>query len=323
MKSFWQRYGYWIKLAVSVVLLVLVVSKVDIQTLFQSIQLVPWWYFPVGGLIYGLIQIVASIRWWLLTSDVPLRRIILMTFGTQHLVFLVPSGLTTDILRIAFLRSEKTDFSKRLTSLAVDKVLGLTVLLGIIGSCLVIDSLHDESVFGLFFPGVILICFSTIVLILAFTNVWARIARITLSILSKIPMFPTFIRENSSREFVENLEQIGHLKWRILLNVALAFLFQLSSASAFLVLGYVFNFGLNLFEFMTVVSLMQVVMLMPLSIGGIGLRDVSFVALAGMFGVETNKAIAATIASYPIVIFFAVIGWLISLRLMKSSVSKT
>ncbi|HBB25798.1 MAG TPA: hypothetical protein DCZ59_05980 [Bacteroidetes bacterium] len=243
MKSFWQRYGYWIKLAVSVVLLVLLIVKVDVKVMYQSIQLVPWWYLPVGGVIYGLIQTVASIRWWLLTSDLPLRRIILMTFGTQHLVFLLPSSLTTDVLRIAFLRSEKTDLSKRLTSLAVDKVLGLTVLLGTIGSCLVIDSMHEKSIFGLLFPGVLLVCISTTVLILAFTNVWARIASLTLTILFKTPMFQTFLSGRSSREFVENLEKISQLKGRMLLNVALAFLFQLSSASAFLVLGYVFNFG--------------------------------------------------------------------------------
>ena len=54
--------------------------------------------------------------------------------------------------------------------------------------------------------------------------------------------------------------------------------------------------------------------LLPIGIGGVGIKDVSFVSMMGILGIASEKVIAATLIGYPIVLLFVFVGWMISLR---------
>ena len=55
---------------------------------------------------------------------------------------------------------------------------------------------------------------------------------------------------------------------------------------------------------------MQVIVLFPLSVGGIGLKDVSIVALLGLAGVNNTDALSSCLVGYPIILFLVLFGLL-------------
>lgn len=314
MKSFWQRYGYWIKLAVSVVLLVLVVLKVDATMLMQSIRSLPWWYMPVAAGMYALAQIVATIRWWLLSPGTSLGRLMYVTFSTQHLLFLIPSSLTTDVVRVVESRSSQEDSLSRMAGVIVDKVIGLSMLAVLFGVAVWLDDTGIVSGAAQQLLAVSAIVFGLLPMVVI--NLQP-----SKTVVSKVVVFiyritPSLIRARLSPvdDITRSLVKTVGYPSRTLYNTLLAVAGQVLSAATYLLFGLVFGFSVTLEQCLFISTAAQLFALLPIGIAGIGVRDASLVALLASIGVAPSVALAASVSGYPVMVAFAVGAWTMSLR---------
>jgi len=100
----------------------------------------------------------------------------------------------------------------------------------------------------------------------------------------------------------------------IIKNIVWSVLFQLSIVATFLVLDYLLLIGLNLFDYILLAGLTQIAMLIPISAGGVGLRDASLVGLLVLGGIEKELAVTASLITYPNKIVYVIIGYLLTLQ---------
>ncbi|MBU3679982.1 MAG: flippase-like domain-containing protein [Candidatus Kapabacteria bacterium] len=314
LKMFWQRYGYWIKLAVSGALLVLLVVKVDTKLLMQSVRSLPWWYMPVAAWMYALAQTIATIRWWLISPGTRLGRLIYVTFSTQHLLFLIPSSLTTDVVRVVESQSSEHDSLSRIAGVVIDKVIGLSILTVLFGIAVWLD--NDVMV-----PKTVQqpLAISAIVLGLIpmlVINLQPSKTVVSRIVLNLYRVFPS--RTRARLGLVDDITQslLTTLSYpiRTLSNTLLAVLGQVLSAATYLLFGLVFGFSITIEQCLFVSTAAQLFALLPVGIAGIGVRDASLVAMLASFGISPSVAFAASISGYPVTVAFAAGAWVMSMR---------
>ncbi|MGM4997227.1 flippase-like domain-containing protein [Tardiphaga sp. 37S4] len=78
-------------------------------------------------------------------------------------------------------------------------------------------------------------------------------------------------------------------------------------------LGSALGINLSLATWAVVICVMSLVLLLPISIGGIGLRDVTLVGMLGGFGIATDQALALSLALLGLQLAMVVVGAILML----------
>ena len=101
-------------------------------------------------------------------------------------------------------------------------------------------------------------------------------------------------------EFVERCARSLKIFMRhpgiVMASITLGLIHHLSVVGGFLVLGFGLGINLPVATWIVVMGLSSIVMLLPISIAGVGTRDLSFVALLGLAGVRPVSALALSFA---------------------------
>jgi uncharacterized membrane protein YbhN (UPF0104 family) len=79
--------------------------------------------------------------------------------------------------------------------------------------------------------------------------------------------------------------------------VLLSILFLFLGGFSFWIFFYMFDFNLNFFHLFLIYLLIQIISMMPVSLNGWGLREVSFVSLVSFLGVAPEIALAIALVS--------------------------
>jgi uncharacterized protein (TIRG00374 family) len=255
-----------------------------------------------------IIQVIATTRWMLLLADVPFVHLFRLTLIGQFFALVMPSALAGDIARVLTRRSGEGTAVSAAGSVLVDKLVGLfAIQLLLVGSLMfgnlsVLPGLYQTLLIVTFLTGITL---SIIVvpsmnsilqgLLLRFASGlsqagWAQ--RITLWILRVV-------------------EVVHYSYARILASLLLAVLFQTMILVGYLLLTVAFDLRLTLNQCLFISGITQLSMLVPFGAGGVGLKEVTFVSIARIFGTDTSVAVAASLAGYPVTLFYMLVGWML------------
>lgn len=298
----------------SLILLGLLLHSVDLDRVSQYLKQLPLWYFVAASALHAGILILATVRWWLLIPGGSLWRLLLIGFGSQHIAFLLPSSITTDAIRLYATKGDRGGIGRSLVVVFWDKVSGFAALLICLGVSTWFvkfpnfDINRDSQAYlaliansvGLLMVCAVLTPFGPQILV----GLAIRIVKIFPLLQRRLPNVIGSIRESSI--------DLSKMKLRIQLNLFLAFAYQMLVACGYLLIATVFNQHVTLPQAIWASSAMQVLMLVPLGIAGLGLKDVSLVAVLGLLGFSSEVALSASLAGYPVVVVFALGGWLIS-----------
>ena len=107
-------------------------------------------------------------------------------------------------------------------------------------------------------------------------------------------------------------------KPRVLLkSLFIGIFFQLICVSITLILAKAIGINISYYDWCWVLGVISIVVLLPVTIGGLGLREGGFVLLLGYFGVQNDKALALSLSIFGLQFTGALIGGLIDLLIAK------
>jgi uncharacterized membrane protein YbhN (UPF0104 family) len=84
-----------------------------------------------------------------------------------------------------------------------------------------------------------------------------------------------------------------------------------------LILAKAIGINISYYDWCWVFGVISIVVLLPVTIGGVGLREGGFVLLLGYFGVQNDKALALSLSIFGLQITGALIGGAIDLLIAK------
>jgi len=309
MKRLKNIFSVFLRIAISIALLVLLFkfNRIDTRELISDIKSANPVFLLAGLATFIFINLLALFRWIMLLNTagikVPLKKIISSYAGGAFFSIFLPSTIGGDLVRAADLAGHTKKTKEVIATIFLDRLSGyiglvLVVLPAIfLGKHLVLDKVVFSSVFSI-------IIFLVIILLVLFNN----------SVYSKIS---GLLAKNTGKlsQMIKNIHQEIHVfrnhKRLIFLNLGISFLIQFLFPVSVFFIGLALGLSVDFIYFLIFLPIISAVTLLPISIGGLGLREGLFVLYFGKAGVIKQTALAMSLLSFSFVIFYAAIGGLI------------
>ena len=297
----------WLKLAVSVGLLIFLFKNTDLNEAWRNVRNVPpTLIFLV--LFANLAAILINSYRWAIIIPVSLtwqnvRPLVIASYlGTFYSVFL-PSALGGDVIKWG-LAGRPTSRARTATSILIDRLVGL--ISSTLLSLMALASLYffTQSVV----PTPIFQLVSGISLAIAIVIVaWSLLVKLAPNFLHHLPI-PVSLKDPSLMKVSSK---------QLFFSLLITFFNQLVIVSCSYLLVRAFNIDLNWFQLLLVTQLSWLVAAIPISFGGFGTTEISFVFLANLFGALGQQVLSIVslgiVMHLLIIIFSGIIGWVLFL----------
>ena len=269
MKSF-------LKIVISITLLIFVLSNIDTKKLISTFQKVDFFWLLLAFIFFNLSKIVSSIRLNYYFKDIGINlsfkeNLILYYLGMFYNLFL-PGGIGGDGYKIYLLRKKfQTPLISLINANLLDRLSGLIALL---------------------FLASILFWFSSFSKLYPILNIF--------SIFMALFIYPIFLYLH--KKLYKNF--LTYIKETTILGLIVQIL-QLICAF-FIILSLPGN--KNIFDFLTLFLISSVVAVLPLTIGGVGAREFTFLYGLKLIDNEPSLGVAFSFLFFLITLISSAIG---------------
>jgi glycosyltransferase 2 family protein len=292
---------------VSLSLLALLLSQIELG---ESLQAIAGARLDLLGLLLLVViidRVLAAYRWYVLVRGmaptVTFGSIIRLTLVSGFVGYFMPGTIGVEIVRAYGLASRTSNALLSITSVLVERLLALLalVLLMVIGLAFQPPGLPAEVV-RLAGVGLALVLSGVLALMLT------PFRRSALLLLAPLWLAPA---RRGLQKLYGALDEYARQRRLMLWSAIIALLVQLirclQPAIAAAALGTVLPFS----AFVTFVPMVILITLVPISLGGLGVQDISFVYLLGLAGMSAEIALSLSLLLHICVLLSNVPGaWL-------------
>ncbi|MCX5698625.1 MAG: lysylphosphatidylglycerol synthase transmembrane domain-containing protein [Candidatus Omnitrophica bacterium] len=299
-----------LRISVSILLLFLLfkINKIDLQVLINDIRGTDKRLLTAGFLFFFFVYFLGFLRWQMLLKavgiNIPLKRLISSFSGCIFFSIFLPSTIGGDLVRAADLAEHTKKAKEVIATVFLDRLSGYTGLVLVILPALLLGRglLLDKVVFTS--VSVIIILLVVLLLVLFNNTIYFRI--------SKLLSSPG---AGKIKETIKNMHQEIHVfrshKRLIILNLFISLVIQLIAPISVYFIGLSLGIKINFIYFLIFLPIISAVTLLPIAIGGLGLREGLFVVYFAKAGVVKQLALAMSLLSFSFVVFYGAIGGLI------------
>jgi uncharacterized protein (TIRG00374 family) len=290
-----------LKVVISLGVLALILAKVDIQHVFQLLGEMDWRPFLAALLLLISGSLVRAYRWgslvWALGVKVSWWRLVNLYFVGTFFGQFLPTGVGGDAVKIYELSRDENQAAEAISSVLVDRFLGLFVLfamalLALVGGYRLVQP-QVRLLIGVVFAGSLL----GVGLLAQRTWIesWGRRLGVG-RLLNRIKIL---------RELYVSLHHYGPAAlWRA---TAASVVWNLILIAGYYLLGLAVGIDLRLWYYFLLVPIISALLLIP-SLGGLGIREGGTVLFFTQVGVGESQATALALAFLITVWIMALIG---------------
>lgn len=308
MAIFKKLLSIFLRISISIILLIFLFRQVDERTLFGIIKNANKPLLLLAFFIFLFNVILCLFRWEMLlkAADIhlPLKRIIISFSGGVFFNLFLPSTIGGDFMRSLDLAAHTKKPKEVVATVFLDRLsgyIGLVILASLalgFGWKFIQDKVVLFSV--LFISGLLLVILSVL-----FNNF----------IYNKINLFLNSPSAGKIRDTLRDLHQEIHIfrqhKKVIFQNLSLSFLIQLVTPLDFYLIAISLGIKIPIIYFFVFLPIIGAITLLPISIGGLGLRDATTIFFFAKAGVSKDLAFAMSLLSFSFILIIGAAGGLI------------
>jgi uncharacterized membrane protein YbhN (UPF0104 family) len=277
------------KVIVSGVLLFVVVRRLDFGLVFEAVgRLTPGTVITAAAL-YILAHVLSGVKLQMVMPGRPLSDLIRYTFVALYYGTVLPGQLLGDAMKAYRLVRPEDDWASVAAAVMVDKITGLAALLLLTGLALLVDSRGFPAAF----PATSFALLAGLILALLLPLIVSRLPNALDSALGRF----LWAWHNSVGEW-----------WPLFASFLTGIAFQVLAVIVVAYLGAGMGISLSFAAWVAVVGLVSLVLLLPITVAGVGLREGGLVVLLGFVSVAPADAVALSFVLLGYTIFGAVVG---------------
>lgn len=301
---------YAIKLAVSVLLIAFLAFRFDMAAAGRQLLTVEPWHGAGALALYMVFHLVNAAKLQILLNERPLRTVFAFVLMAQAYVLVLPGQLAGEAMKAYRLARGSGQEGRVVSSVAFDKVTSLiALLLTTLAGLLFEIHRFGDSLLAASLGGLVVIGGAAGALGLQ------RIDR----------FLQNALRGDGWRERLRlHLDQFFYT-WRrhmreprkAALSLAYGVAAQMILAGATCWLGAGLGISLSLALWCVVTGSLTIILLAPVTIGGLGLREASLVGMLGLFAVGHEASLALAFAILAVQLLIAAIGLAVDLLVLR------
>lgn len=299
-----------LKLIISLSFLVYFLCGSNIKAIIIYLKSASVWIF-VAMIILNLISVfMNSLKWHLLLKKQKIGDLFRLNLIAQFYTLILPGQIAGEAVKTVILGKSKNDFEGIAVSVIVDKItgfLGLFIIMlvglfltNILYSKIMLWSILSAFAIGIFFLFCLQINF---------------IFNIIDQFLNRIE-----IKYPKLKKIVFSLQKAFHA-WHIYSKSVITLLISISGGIIYQFMGvllfYIFAnnmiISIPLIDWFWIVGLLSIALFLPITIGGIGVREGTLVGILGTLGIVQEKALALSFVIFGVQIITSLIGGIVVL----------
>lgn len=302
-----SRMIFALKLVVGASLIGLLLGRMDGEAIVAAFQR----YSPsalTAAVALTFVGIsVASLRWKLLVPEVPYFRLLRYSLIGQFYSVVLPGQVAGEAVKAWRISRGAIDPARLVASVLIDRVVGLIGLLLVATAGIALS--RDE------FGGRLLVPMASLatalivgLLALAIPSLFGIVSRFIRLVGASKPR----LRDLAAKGllFLEAWRDYARAPWRLTLSLIFGAIFQLLGVGIYMVLADSLGIEIDARHWMWIAGVTAIAVLLPLSVGGIGLREGALVALLAQFNVPGESALALSLGIFGMMLLVALAGWL-------------
>lgn len=310
MQKFKNILNILLRIIISVVLLILLfkLNRIDFKALVNDIKSADRLFLALGFLTLPLTYILGFWRWHMLLAvagiNIPLKKLISSFCGGIFFSIFLPSTIGGDLVRTADLAAHTNKAKQVVATVFLDRLSGYIGLVLVLLPAILLGGwlINDKIVY---FSIAIIVILLLIILLLLFNSfIYTRIGR-----------FLSVPGSGRIKEMIKDMHREIHIfrnhKKMIIINLILSFVIQLIYPLGVYFTGLSLGVNINLFYFFIFMPVISAITLLPISLGGLGLREGLYVVYFAKAGVIKQLALAMSLLSFSFIVFSGAIGGVI------------
>ncbi len=310
MGTFKKILAVLFRVGISIILLVLLFkfNKIDIRNLTNDIKGADKLLLGTGFAVFFLMYFLGFLRWQMLLKaasiQIPLRKLISSFSGGIFFSIFLPSTIGGDVVRSADLAEHTKKAKEVVATVFLDRLSGYIGLVIVILPAIIFGNnlIHDKVVFSSVFMITALL---VIVLLIFFNNF----------LYSRITKFLSAPGAGKIKEMLKDMHREIHVfrrhKKTIIYNLILSTVIQVIAPVSIYFIALSLGIKINFIYFLIFLPIIGAITLIPISIGGLGLRESLFVVYFAKAGLVKQLALAMSLLSFSFVVIYGAMGGLI------------
>jgi len=300
---------FFLKALVSFALIWYLLSKTEFAAIYASLTSAnPFWLF-LSLLTLYIGKVLTSYRWQRLLLaqgiHIPLRKLIASVFVGQFFNSFLPTTVGGDAMRAYDTASQSKESMKSVMSVFSDRLIGVFALALLAVIALIIGLISGEDVSFLILPVIIVFVICSFGVGLIFND---RLVLMVEAILKRIKLTKIATK---IRKAYASLAILKDNKRVLIIAFVISLALQINVVLFYYFIGVSLDLGVSILYFFMIVPIALVILLLPFSINGIGLREGVFVFLLTDLGVSSQDAIALSVLSFLLSLTQSILGGII------------
>ncbi len=301
-------FGFFLRICISVGLLIFLFKfkKIDIKEILTLLSQINPFLFILAFLVFFIDFLLGFLRWRMLLkitkAEFSDKRLFLSYFGSQFFNLFVPSFIGADIMRSIDIGAHLKDVKKVAATVFLDRISGFI---------------------GLFLVAII-------PLIFGFRQIKVPAVYLTIFILALILIVILFFmfHERTFLKITKHLANRGELQDTIktlyqeifyfrshpkplMRNILISILIQALLPVVYLLLILALKFKFNPLILFILVPIIGAITAIPISIGGLGVRDNATESLFSKFGLSKNISATVSLVIFLFILIISIFGGII------------
>jgi len=305
--------NFLLRIGLSLGLIVFLLRKIDFRQVFSLIRTADLAYLSLAAFLFLICNTLLLLRWNLLIKGldvhIPFSQVVRSFFiGLFFNVFL-PSSAGGDVARIINIFSHTPHRARAVASVVLDRLSGFISLVLICGVSLILGYkyVNDSSIY------LILAAFLFLLVGMIFVLFSRRLFSWVSRIFSKAPHIANKLTSlNDSFVFFRN--RYGVIAISIIISIVAQVVFFW--ASYYIIRS--FHTEVGMIYFMIFIPIITLVTSLPISMGGLGVRDASSVYFFNKVGVSSSMALGLSLMSFVFVTGVGLLGGLVYVLTLPS-----
>ena len=300
-----------IKGLISCVILAWFISRNDLRQVLNVLLSIPFLSFLWALLLYFLTLCISTLRWHQLIPECGRKQLLSLTFISQYYSLVLPGQMTGEAVKAYKLGKGRQNAEQIAASVIIDRILGLIGMIGVAITGLLFsatDAAKDVAVW--FVP--VMIGLLTVLYIFQYERF--NVALRQLLLLLKRNIFKTRNLVDRCLRLMDEWKAYLNKPVILLKSLLLGIVYQLIGVCISYILGNTAGIHIPFTDWCWIFGAVSIIVFVPITIGGVGLREGGFIFLLSIFHIPSEKALALSLAIFGLHIIGALIGGIIDFR---------
>jgi len=307
------------RIGISLILLLFLFRNIEKKALFDLIKSADIRLLLISGGIFFITHLLGFFRWEILLRAanirLPLKRVVMSFAGGIFFNLFLPSTIGGDLVRSIDLAAHTKKTKEVVATVFLDRLSGYAglVLLSILAVTFGWKFVQDKVV--LISVGIVVSLLVIVLFVLFNKSIYLKANKfLQPRIVSKeYSRYRVFF--DKIRQALINLHQEIHVfkknKKVLAASLAMSFMIQIVAVVSFYFIGVALGLRISIIYYCVFLPLIGAITFLPISLGGLGLRDATTVYFFAKAGVSKYMALAMSLLNFSFVLICGSLGGII------------